>query len=232
MRLLALILARGGSKRVPGKNLRPLGAKPLIVWSIDVARGISEIAATLVSTDEPEIAEVARRAGALVPWLRPAELATDTASSLDASLHALDWFETHMGAVDGLMLLQPSSPFRRRGSVLSGIELFRANGLRPVVGLSPAHSHPLWCFKILDGKLHPYVSGGGLHLRSQDLPPAYTLNGAFYLIAPAQLRATRSFFCDDMVPLLMSEPGESIDIDTEWDWRLARTLLETGAPMA
>lgn len=232
MRLLALILARGGSKRVRGKNLRPLGAKPLIVWSIDVARGISEIAATLVSTDEPEIAEVARRAGALVPWLRPAELATDTASSLDASLHALDWFETHMGAVDGLMLLQPTSPFRRRGSVLSGIELFRANGLRPVVGLSPAHSHPLWCFKILGGKLHPYVSGGGLHLRSQDLPPAYTLNGAFYLIAPAQLRATRSFFCDDMVPLLMSEPGESIDIDTEWDWRLAQTLLETGAPMA
>jgi N-acylneuraminate cytidylyltransferase len=232
LRLLALILARGGSKRVPGKNLRPLGAKPLIVWSIDAAKGIAEIAATLVSTDDPEIADVARRAGALVPWLRPAELATDTASSLDASLHALDWYERHLGAVDGLLLLQPTSPFRRRGSVLRGIELFRANNLRPVVGLSPAHSHPLWCYKILDGKLYPFVSGTGSHLRSQDLPPAYTINGAFYLIAPAQLRAARSFFSDDMVPLLMSGPEESIDIDTEWDWLMAQTILDTGIPAA
>jgi CMP-N,N'-diacetyllegionaminic acid synthase len=202
------------------------------VWSIDAAKGVPEIAATLMSTDDPEIAEVARRAGALVPWLRPAELATDTASSLDATLHALDWYEAHMGAVDGLLLLQPTSPFRRRGSVLRGIELFRANNLRPVVGVSPAQSHPLWCFKILDGKLRPYVDGGGLHLRSQDLPPAYTLNGAFYLIAPAQLRAARSFFGDDMVPLLMPEPEESLDIDTELDWTMAQTLLKTGAPTA
>jgi CMP-N,N'-diacetyllegionaminic acid synthase len=212
--------------------LRTLGAKPLIVWSIDAAKGVPEIAATLVSTDDPEIADVARRAGALVPWLRPAELATDTASSLDASLHALDWYEAHLGAIDGLLLLQPTSPFRRRGSVLRGIELFRANGLRPVVGVSPAHSHPLWCFKILDGKLRPYVNGGGSHLRSQDLPPAYTLNGAFYLIAPAELRAARSFFSDDMVPLLMTEPEEGIDIDTELDWTIAQTFLETGAPTA
>jgi CMP-N,N'-diacetyllegionaminic acid synthase len=202
------------------------------VWSIDAAKGVPEIAATLVSTDDPQIADVARRAGALVPWLRPAELATDTASSLDASLHALDWYEAHRGAIDGLLLLQPTSPFRRRGSVLRGIELFRANNLRPVVGVSPAHSHPLWCFKILDGKLHPFVNGGGLHLRSQDLPAAYTLNGAFYLIAPAELRAARSFFSDQMVPLLMPEPEESIDIDTEFDWAMAQTLLNTGAPTA
>jgi CMP-N,N'-diacetyllegionaminic acid synthase len=232
LKILALILARGGSKRVPGKNLRTLGTKPLIVWSIDSAAGIAEIISTLVSTDDARIAEVARSAGALVPWLRPAELATDSASSLDASIHALDWYETHVGTVDGLLLLQPTSPFRSRQSVQRGIELFRANNLRPVVGVSPAHSHPQWCFKILDGKLRPYVDGGGLKVRSQDLPPAYVLNGAFYLIAPSDLRQARSFFNNDMVPLLMLEPDESMDIDTEWDWKIAQSLIQTGTSTA
>lgn len=91
MRILALIAARGGSKRLPGKNIRVLGGKPLIVWSIDAARGIPEICDILVSTDDPAIAAVCSEAGAYVPWLRPEGLATDTASSVDVALHALDW---------------------------------------------------------------------------------------------------------------------------------------------
>jgi CMP-N,N'-diacetyllegionaminic acid synthase len=225
LKILSLILARGGSKRVPAKNIRMLGASPLIVWSIDAVKGIPEISDTLLSTDDPAIADVARNAGAMVPWLRPAELATDTASSLDAAIHALDWYETQVGNVDGVLLLQPTSPFRSRRSVLRGIELFRVNECRPVVGVSPAHSHPLWCFKIKDDKLSPYIDGAGLHVRSQDLPAAYVINGAYYLIAPKDLRATRSFFSDDMVPLVMDSPEESIDIDTEWDWRVAEMRI-------
>src|SRR5260221_11346395 len=170
LRILALIIARGWSKRGAGKNIRKLGTRPVIVWSLDAVNGIPEICDILVSTDDAAIADVARNAGGLVSWLRPAEFATDTASSLDASIHALEWYEKENGGVDGLLLLQPTSPFRRRKSIIRGIELFRANGLSPVVGVSPASSHPQWCFKILDNKLRPYIDGAGLRLRSQALP--------------------------------------------------------------
>ena len=227
MRILALVTARGGSKRLPGKNIRLLGGKPLIVWSIDVAKGIPDICDILVSTDDSDIADIARNSGALVPWLRPAELATDTASSVDVCLHALDWYEGENGKVDGLLLLQPTSPFRGRDTVLRGIGLFRAHERRLVLGISPAESHPMWCFRVEGETMRPFIDGGDLHLRSQDLPPAYVVNGAFYLIAPGDLRNLRAFFRDDMVPLVIAEPKERIDIDTEWDWKLAETFLKS-----
>lgn len=197
----------------------------MIVWSIDVAKGVPEICDILVSTDDSAIAEVARNAGALVPWLRPAELATDTASSVDVCLHALDWYEGENGKVDGLLLLQPTSPFRSRDTVLRGIELFRVHQRRPVLGVSPAESHPMWCFQIEGETMRSFMDGGGVHLRSQDLPPAYVVNGAFYLIAHEDLRKLRSFCHDDMVPLVIDGPEESIDIDTEWDWKMAEAIL-------
>ena len=92
MRILALITARGGSQRLPGKNIRTLGSKPLIIWSIDVAKNIPDICDILVSTDDPAIAKVCTEAGAYVPWVLPAELATDTANSVDVALHALGWY--------------------------------------------------------------------------------------------------------------------------------------------
>lgn len=225
MRILALVTARGGSKRLPGKNMRLLGGKPLVVWSIDVAKGIPEIRDILVSTDDPAIADVSRTAGALVPWLRPAELASDTATSADACLHALDWYERENGRIDGLLLLQPTSPFRSRDTVLRGIELYRTHQHRPVVGVSPAASHPMWCFRVEGDTLQPFVGGEGLRLRSQDLPPAYVVNGAFYLIAPGDLRRLESFYSNETVPLVIEAPEENIDIDTEWDWKMAEASL-------
>lgn len=224
VRILALITARGGSKRLEGKNIRLLAGRPLIVWSIDVAKDIPEICDILVSTDDSVIAEVAHNAGALVPWLRPAELATDIASSVDVSLHALDWYESKNGKVDGLMLLQPTSPFRRRDTVLRGINLFRAHQARPVLGVSPAKSHPMWCFQVDGETMRPFIDDGGLHLRFQDLPPAYVVNGAFYLIAPEDLRKLRSFYNNETVPLVIEGLEESLDIDTEWDWKMAETI--------
>jgi N-acylneuraminate cytidylyltransferase len=225
VKILALITARGGSKRLPGKNLRLLGEKPLIVWSIDVTKGIGDICDILVSTDDEAIAKVARDAGALVPWLRPAALASDNASSVEVCLHALDWYEREYGDVDGLMLLQPTSPFRRRETELRGIELFRTHQHRAVIGVSLATAHPLWCFRLEEETMRPFVDGGGLHLRSQDLPPAYVINGALYLIAPADLRKRRSFFSDEMLPMVMDRPEESIDIDTDWDWNIAQATV-------
>lgn len=225
MKILTLIAARGGSKRIPDKNVRLLGGRPLISWSIDIARDLPEVVDVLVSTDSLSIAEIAIASGALAPWLRPANLATDTSSSVDVALHALRCYEAEKGAVDGLLLLQPTSPFRRRESLLRGIELFRKGGPRPVIGVSTAASHPLWCFRVEGDEMAPFVHGGGLHLRSQDLQPAYAVNGAFYLVSPEILRTTQSFFNDHMIPLIMDELGESVDIDTEQDWQQAEMML-------
>ena len=224
MKILALITARGGSKRLPGKNIRPLGGKPLLVWSIDVVKEISEICDILVSSDDKFIAEIALNSGAIVPWLRPSELANDTTSSVDVALHAIDWYEREKGKIDGLLLLQPTSPFRKRESILRGLELFKKNQQHPVIGVSPAESHPMWCFKIDGAVMEPFIKGG-LHFRSQDLPLAYVVNGSFYLIAPEDLRKSNSFFSKGMTPLVMDSFMESIDIDTEWDWIKAENFL-------
>ena len=227
MKILVLIPARGGSKRLPGKNLRPLGGTPLIAWSINSVKGIADICDILVSTDDAAIADAARQAGAQVPWLRPAALATDGASSVDVCLHALDWYESSHGPVNCLLLLQPTSPFRRRATIERGLELFWKHGQRPVIGLSPAQSHPMWCFKIEGEAVLPFIDYDGAPPKSQDLPPAYAINGAFYAIKPADLRKRLSFFGADLVPLVTDDPAEGIDIDTEIDWRLAEAALDS-----
>ena len=226
MKILSLIPARGGSKRLPGKNIRVLGDKPLINWSIDVCKNSSHISDVLVSTDDEGIRQIALNAGALAPWLRPAELSTDSVPSIDVALHALDWYEVMYGKIDGVMLLQPTSPYRTKATIERGIALFAHSGFKPVVAISLASSHPMWCFSIDNGKLLP-ISEEGLHTRSQDLPPAYAVNGSFYLTTPDHLRSSRSFYGSDMVPLIIDSPIESLDIDTEFDWKIAQTFLST-----
>ena len=225
MKILALIPARGGSKRLPQKNLRLLGGKPLIIWSIEIVTGISEICDVLVSTDDPQIAMISIQAGAQVPWLRPSALATDTASSVDVALHCVNWFEEHHGQIDGLLLLQPTSPFRSADTVKRGIELYRDNGFSPVVAVSPADNHPAWTFKIDGDRLTPYIDATGLSTRSQDLPQAYAVNGSLYLIHPRTLRETNSLFGPRPTPLIITSKKESLDVDTPYDLMLAEQLL-------
>ena len=197
----------------------------MIVWSIDVAKGIPEICDILVSTDAPAISAVCTDAGALVPWLRPTELATDTASSVDVVLHALDWYEAEKGAVDGVLLLQPTSPFRTKETVRMGIELFRTHDQQPVLGVSPTHTHPMWTLKMENGLLVPFMHEHGFGTRSQDLPPAFVVNGSFYLMTPTVLRTLRSFVGPTTTPLVIASPPEDLDIDTEWDWAVAVAAL-------
>ena len=226
MRILALIPARGGSKRLLGKNIRMLGDKPLIVWSIDAAKGIPEICDILVSTDSSEIAEICKESGVLVPWLRPADLATDTASSVDVAIHALDWYEAEKGAVDGILLLQPTSPFRTQEAIRKGIMLFMKHDRKPVLGVSPTHAHPMWTLKMKGDYLVPYMQEHGLESRSQDLPPAYIVNGSFYLISPTELRNSKSFVGSKTIPLTIESPQEALDIDTEWDFKIAEIFAK------
>ncbi len=222
MKLLALVPARGGSKRVPNKNIRELGGKPLIAWTIDAALCVPELVDVLVSTDSPEIAQAAKASGALVPWLRPDDLATDTATSIDVCLHALDWYDQRHGPVDGLMLLQPTSPFRSVAMIRNAVERFTDLGAdAPVVSVSPAETHPAWTFSLDGSRMKPFCGWEGLKLRSQNLPPAYVLNGAIYVSTPERLRTTQSFFAEDMHALIMLDRAESLDIDTLEDWARA-----------
>lgn len=227
MKIFTLIPARGGSKRLPGKNIKPLNGIPLIAWTIRAAQESGVCTAIEVSTDDSQIAAVATEYGAEVPGLRPAELATDTATSVDVALYALDQYERRNGPVDALMLLQPTSPFRSAETIREGARLFEAyKGERPVISFSPAASHPAWCFKVSDGgSTVPFLGWENLNKRSQDLESAWMLNGAFYMINPSRIRKEKKFLCPDLLPLLVTDFRESLDIDTPQDWKLAKTFM-------
>jgi CMP-N-acetylneuraminic acid synthetase len=227
MKILAVVPARAGSKRLPGKNTRLLGDRPLIAWTIAAARESNVLGDILVSTDDSLISEVGKEWGGWTPWLRPAELASDTALSMDVVMHALDWYENEFGLVDGLMLLQPTSPFRRPESIRHAVELFDKNNGQSVVSVSPSSSHPAWTFEIQNKKLMPFLSWEGIGQRSQDLQPAYTLNGAIYLATPVTLRQYRTFVTRSTIPLIMGDPAEALDIDTWLDWQLAECILKS-----
>lgn len=226
MKILALIPARGGSKRLPRKNLKMLGNAPLIAWTIRAAQQSQACVDIMVSTDDPEIAEVSRRYGAYVPGLRPDELATDTASSVDVTLHALATYEDNHGAVDGLLLLQPTSPFRTANSICAIVEKFRSDPERhAIVSVSAAGTHPAWCFKISSDAMAPFFGWDGINRRSQDLEPVFALNGALYLVTPQDLRRTKAFVFEGIKPFLMNEPTEGHDIDTPLDWAVAEAIM-------
>ena len=225
--LLGVITARGGSKRLPRKNVLPLAGRPLIAWTIDAARASGVFADVLVSTDDEEIAEVARQAGALVPWLRPAELASDTATSVSVLKHAWSWYARERGPVSAVVLLQPTSPFRTAASIRGAVEQFRAGqgtAPHPVVSVSPAAQPPHWTFRLEGDVMHPFLGWDPLQLRSQDLPPAYAHNGAVYVIPSSDLAADLPLLRPGVRSFVMPDSAEALDIDTADDWTAAEQL--------
>lgn len=226
MNILAIIPARGGSKRLPNKNLLKLGNKPLINWTIDLARHSNMFCDLIVSTDSEEIALTAKQAGATVPWLRPHNLSIDTSTSIEVVIHTLNWYEEVYGELDGIMLLQPTSPFRTLESISKSIAIFEFNNFESsVVSVSHSSSHPAWTFWLSDNKLTPVSPENFMQTRSQDLPDAVTLNGSIYLATPKQLRQSGSFLTNSTIPFLIESPKESIDIDTEFDFKFAQFLI-------
>ena len=226
--IIAVIPARGGSKRLFRKNLIQLGGIPLIAWSIRAAKRSGVFLDILVSTDDQEIAEAAVTHGARVSWMRPAELASDTASVVEVMLYDLDRYQaTACAPIDAVMLLQPTSPYRRPSTIRRAVEIFLDSKGASVVGVSPAKSHPLWCLVAdREGNMKPYLNEGGLTLRSQDLPPAYEVNGSVYLTDAKFLRNSRSIYTTPFRPVVIEDPVESIDIDTPFDWKVAEAFLE------
>lgn len=224
-KILALVPARGGSKRLPGKNIRLLGGKPLINWTIDIAKESELFCDILVSTDCSEIAIVAEKCGALVPWLRPDELSNDVASSVNVAIHALNWYEATFGLVDGVCLLQPTSPFRSTSDISGAVSLFFENGKNAVVSVGLSDFHPAWCFYNRNNTLVPILDWVEVNKRSQDLEPAYVLNGSIYIISPADLRSEHTFLTKKTTPFILNEKAASLDIDTSEDWLKAESYL-------
>ena len=218
-RILAVIPARSGSKRLPNKNIRLLGDKPLIAWTIEAAKNIVGLD-VIVSTDSVEIALIAEEYGATIPWIRPRDLSTDTATATDVCLHALDWYEKSKQC-SAVMLLQPTSPFRTRETIIKGMNSIYDGS---VIGVSKCSEIPYWAFTKNGNTLSPLFPGG-LQQRSQDLPDTYRVNGSFYLIRSNLLRKYRSIIGRILVPLITEYP-ENIDIDTEEDLHAAQRELQ------
>lgn len=227
--VLAVVPARAGSKRLPNKNVRVLGGLPLIAWTIKAAIEAHVFDDVLVSTDDATIAEIATRFGASVPWLRPAELATDTATSIDVLLHALDLADPGELRYGHVALLQPTSPFRTATSIAAGVKQCLSGGGAPVVAVSPARTHPDLCFRLdPGGRMYKFIPEmAGASLRSQDLSPAFEVNGALYVASVKYLRSHRTFFGPDATALVIQSRAESIDIDDDWDWKLAQWVASS-----
>jgi len=226
METLAIIPARGGSKGLPGKNIRPLAGVPLIGHTIRAARAARLVDRVIVTTDDEEIASVAREFEAEVPFLRPAELSDDQASGVDVCHHALEYVESEMGyRPDLVVLLQPTSPLRNAEDINSAIRLLLESKADSVVSLKAVTEFPQWMKKMdEESRISPLFDELEITSARQDLEKSYLLNGAIYLSTVEAMKKHRGFYGGDTRGYLMGEE-HSVDIDTLHDFLLAEALL-------
>lgn len=223
-RILAIIPARGGSKGVPRKNIRDLAGRPLIAWTIASARESKYLDRLIVSTEDEEIASIARQFGAEVPFMRPPELAQDGSSGIDPVIHAL---ETLPEKYDYMVLLQPTSPFRNAEDIDQAIELCIGSGAESCVSVTENSKSPYWAYKIDPQKrLEPLFPVEEKIACRQQLPKTYAQNGAIFVASCAFVLATASLQNRQTLAYIMP-PERSLDIDSELDLRLANLLLTT-----
>lgn len=225
MSVVALIPARGGSKRLPGKNLAACGGRPLLEWAARSALDAATIDNALLSTEDETVAEAGRRFGLEVPFLRPPEIAADDTPMLPVMQHALAWAKEHLGPVEALVLLQPTSPLRTAAHVDEAVTAFLASdaeSLVSVVEISHIH-HPIVAYRIDSGRLAPYFPDP-----PSEGPPAYSRNGPAILIDRPAVIERGERLGEPLIPYLMA-PEDSIDIDTPLDLEIADVLLRRRA---
>ena len=226
--VLAIIPARGGSKRLPRKNVLNLAGKPLIAWTIETSSQSKYIDRTIVSTDDDEIVSIAKQYGADVPFLRPDELASDEASSIDVVLHSIQEIIAEGERYDYVVLLQPTSPLRNVGDVDGALEQLIRNDDNCVISVCESEHSPLWANTLPKSRsMTGFLSKEIINVRSQDLPTFYRLNGAVYIISVPILSGLKkpSFFLDDKVSAYLMPSARSIDIDSNLDFMMAELLL-------
>lgn len=226
--VLIIIPARGGSKGIPRKNIKPLNGKPLIYYAIDTARAITSDENICVSTDDVEIKSVVEAYGLKVPFLRPDELATDTAGTYEVLLHALDFYEQQGKHYDIVLLLQVTSPFRKAKQVKEALELFRQTNDKDamVVSVQECPSNPYYDIFEEDQDGYLQISkGDGTIYRRQDAPKVYEYNGAIYIMDAHTLKHTHMHKIPHRVKYVM-DAKSSFDLDTMQDWQMAEMMLK------
>jgi N-acylneuraminate cytidylyltransferase len=233
--VLAIIPARGGSKGIPRKNIRPFSGYPLVAWSIAAARQCAAVTRTLVSTDDEQIAAIARQYGAEVPFLRPPELAQDQTTDLPVFVHALQWLAENQGyQPDVVVQLRPTSPIRPRACVAQAVQILgehsEADCVRAVV---PAGQNPykMWRLDPHSGRMLPLLSVSGIpepyNAPRQVLPQIYWQTGHIDAIRPATILEKRSMTGEVLLPLIL-DPRYTVDLDTPNDWAKAEWLVNLG----
>ncbi len=229
-RLLAVIPARGGSKRLPRKNVLDLAGKPLIAWTIQEALNCKYIDQVIVSTDDKEISDISKEYGADVPFFRPSELATDEAKTVDVVLHLLDELEKVGERYDYIILLQPTSPLRTAQNIDESVELLQMKNSDAVISVCESEHPPLWCNVLPDDmSMDNFLDASVKNKRSQDLPKQYRINGAIYISSVKKLKKENSFFLSNNCIAYIMKQNVSIDIDTidDFDFALLRISNST-----
>jgi CMP-N,N'-diacetyllegionaminic acid synthase len=228
MRILGVIPARGGSRGVPGKNIKLLAGKPLIYYTIEAAKRAVLITESIVSTDSFEIADIAKTYGANVPYLRPAELADDTASSVDVLIHAVNFLKKAGKVFDAVCLLQPTYPFREKGFIDFAIKLFmdkQSDSLISVLPL-PDKYNPHWIFeKNMNNLLRIATGENEILKRRQDLPDAFFRDGSIYITKTDVLIHKHSLY-GEKIGYIVSDKNYYVNIDTIDDWEKAEVLAK------
>jgi N-acylneuraminate cytidylyltransferase len=227
---LAVIPARGGSKGLPGKNVRPLAGLPLLAHSVRCAERVARVRRTIVSTDSEEIAEVARRAGAEVPFLRPAELARDDTPTVPVLQHALAEMERRDGCLYGsVLLLEPTSPARLPEDVERAFAMLDGDaGADGVVACSRPHFNPLYVGVVEKGGYVAPAFEGAVHLRRQDAPQFFRINGALYLWRRAFVVRTGPAWIQGRHRLLEIPELRAFSIDDAQDMAMAELAVGSG----
>lgn len=222
---IAIIPARSGSKGLKDKNIKILKDKPLIAYTIEAAKKANLFDEIIVSTDSEKYAQIAKKWGAKVPFLRSEDLSTDTASSWDVVKDVIWYYRRRGKQVDTIALLQPTSPLRTSEDIIEGYELLNLNNANAVVGVCQVDYSPLWCNTLPEDKLlKNFLSGELIETPRQKLPKYYRINGALYIVKTEYLMVTKNIYEDECYALVMSKRN-SIDIDDLMDFIVAETLM-------
>lgn len=232
MKVLGIITARAGSKGLPGKNLRMLGSKPLLAYTIDAARHSGALDRVILSTEDEQIANAGREHGCDVPFIRPRDLAADDTPHLPVIQHAVQWMaERASYRADAVMILQPTSPLRQPEDIRAAVDLLAGSNADSVLSVSevPAHAHPMRVLRIDDtGAAVLFVTGAPVRHRinrRQDLPAAWVMNGAIYLCRTHVLTAREPSLYGDRVLVYRMPADRGLSIDDVHDWAAAERAL-------
>lgn len=227
MKVLKLILARGGSKGLPKKNIKKLLDKPLIEYSIEAGKKSKYGSEVYVSTDCLEIAEVAKSCGAEVPFMRPQQLASDKSTSADAILHAISYLESNNKIFDYILLLEPTSPLRDYNDINNSIDFFisKKKAKSCVSIVKSESSHPSFLFNRKEDFLNSYSSDDSV-IRRQDLSEFYYPEGSIYICEIETYKKTKTFYNDELTVGYEVPLWKSFEIDTEEDFLIIESLLK------